>query len=96
MISEKPLAQNTRITLLTQGKLADGRDYWAYVAMEGERAIAFRAAQSSLSGFKLQAYGEVLEWGVGAEVPSDVRARMEREHGVTHRLEELLTGFSPE
>ncbi len=84
-----------RITVLTQGKLADGRDYWAYVEMSPAKFTSFQKAKTQ-GGFTMQDFGEVVEWGEGAEVPEEVRARMEAENGVRHGLEAALRKGSPQ
>lgn len=85
-----------KVTLLAQGKLADGRDYWAYVDMSPAKSIAFKKAlKNPAKPPQPQAYGEVIEWGIGEYVPLDVRERMENDYGANHDFEAQFKNYAP-
>lgn len=95
MSKDKNPEENMCVTLLCQGTLADGQAYWAYVEMAPSKAIAFREAMHGDNAPQPQAYGEVIEWGYGSDVPSEKKAEMEKERGVSHNLEEQLKRYTP-
>lgn len=79
-------AQQSYMVILCEGYLSDGEPFWAYLQVAPTRARAFKEAQTR-GVFNIEEYGEILEWGKGDRVPDDIRRRMEREHGVNHRME---------
>lgn len=91
---DKNPEEHMKVTLLCQGKLTDGRDYWAYVEMPPSKAIAFKKAQIT-GGFSMQDYGDVVAWGEGKNVPQEVREQMEAEYGANHNLESQLKNYTP-
>ncbi|MCI5050045.1 MAG: hypothetical protein MRY32_06905 [Rickettsiales bacterium] len=86
MNNSLPLDQQFYMVVLCQGKMASGEDYWAYLKIHPSKAKAFKKAQKK-GAFQLEEYGEVIEWGKGADVPDSVKARMEEE-GANHQFEE--------
>ncbi len=87
MTSIPPRDKQCVFTILVQGQRADGEPFWAYLELSATKAKAFRKAQRS-GAFNLEDFGEIVEWGLGTDVPPDVKTRMEREHGVNHQFEE--------
>lgn len=75
------------IIVLCKGQDADGKPIWAYVCMKPSMVSAFKYARER-GGFDVADYGTVLESGEGAEPPSSIRIRMERDYGVNHKLDE--------
>lgn len=89
-MSDKPTAsQSAYFVVLCQGKRAEGDDYWAYLQIAPDKAKAFKQAQAS-GDLVLEEYGEIIEWGLAAQVPDEVKAHMEKEHGVNHGFEDAL------
>lgn len=86
------VVKHAEFVILCQGLMASGEPYWAYVNIPAIRVKAFQKARR-LGAFRLEDYGEILAWGQGADVPDEVKARMEREHGVNHGFEsQVKTG----
>ena len=77
------------IVLLCQGKNANGRPFWAYMAIKPSMAEAFKAVRDA-GGFNLEDYGTIIEYGEGSAVPANIRTQMERDYGVKHDYEEQL------
>src|SRR4051812_42552655 len=75
------------IMLLCQGKDAEGNPFWAYMCIKPSMARLFKDAKNT-GHFNLEDYGTIIEQGSGADVPLEVRQRMEREFGVNHGYEE--------
>ncbi len=78
--------RHAEFVILCQGALAGGQPYWAYLNVSAIKIKAFKKAQRS-GAFNLEDYGTIVAWGHGADVPDDVKARMEKEHGVNHGFE---------
>lgn len=77
------------IVLLVRGMGAGNQPFWAYMCIKPSMARAFKEARDK-GVFNLEDYGTVLESGDGADVPADVRSRMEKNYGVNHRYEDEL------
>lgn len=89
MSSAPTIGQSAYFVVLCQGVRADGDPYWAYLQLSPLKVKLFKKAQESGS-FQLEEYGEIIEWGVGEQVPSDIMQRMERDHHVNHDFEKEL------
>ncbi len=72
--------------ILCRGSSAENKPIWAYLCMKPSMASAFKFA-CERGGFDIGDYGTVLESGSGESPPAEVQARMEREYGVNHMLE---------
>lgn len=83
-----PPDQQSIITVLCQGARAGGEPFWAYVEMKPTRVKAFLDAQQNGQSFDLEDFGTIVKWGIGADVPDDIKEHMEREHGVNHNFQE--------
>lgn len=77
------------IVLLCRGKTTDNQDFWAYLCIKPSMAASFKEAQGK-GNYNLEDFGTILESGIGALVPADVAARMERDYGVRHDYEEQM------
>lgn len=77
------------IVLLCRGKDKYQRSFWAYLCIKPSMAESFKAARDS-GQMNLADYGTILEAGEGAEVPDDVRQRMQRDYGVRPDYEDQL------
>jgi hypothetical protein len=77
------------LILICRGHFDADQPFWAYVKMSPLKAKALKEAQHSGAPFDLRAFGEILEWGQGEDVPDAVKVRMEAEYGVCHELAEF-------
>ncbi len=78
------------IMLLTHGLQMNGQPFWAYMCIKSNMAKAFLDAQKR-GDFQLEDYGTILEWGEGQNPPKDIAVRMERDFGMRHDYEKMLT-----
>ena len=86
---EKAADEGFEITILCQGERSEGGPYWAYLALKPSRVKPFVKARDS-GALRLEDFGSIIEWGEGADVPAEVKERMEREHGMSHQLNDNL------
>jgi len=77
------------IMVLCQAKNERGQPFWAYICIKPSMALAFKEAREK-GNMNLEEYGTIIEWGNGASVPADVKARMERDYGLNHTYEQDL------
>lgn len=77
------------IMVLCQAKHPNGKPFWAYMCIKPSMAKAFKEARDS-GAMDLEEFGTIIEWGDGASVPPDIKARMERDYGVNHNYEHDL------
>lgn len=77
------------LIILCRGTDEQNRAIWAYLCIKPSMASAFKAARER-GDMDISDYGTILESGEGEEPPAAVKARMERDYGVNHGLEEAL------
>lgn len=80
------------LAALIQGRDANNRPIYAYVAVPGEKWEDFEKAQR-LGNFNPAKYGTVLAAGSG-EPAEEVKKKMESEYGVNHASTFVLPGKS--
>lgn len=74
------------IVVLSQGTLVDGDPYYAYIAVDPSKFIAFKAAEK-LGNYDVAEYGTILKWERKAEPPKEVMEEMEKTLGLDHEYE---------
>lgn len=77
------------VMVLCHAKDEKGEPFWSYMCIKPSMAKAFKEARDS-GVMELEELGTIIEWGKGATVPADVKARMERDFGVNHNYERDL------
>lgn len=86
-------SESSYMVLLCQGSRADGEPYWAYLQLSADRVKSFKAAYES-GNIVLEEYGDIVKWGLGAHVPADIQAEMERDFGVNHDYQAQLKALA--
>lgn len=82
---------------LCSGQTADGKDFYAYVAMKPSRYMDYIEATQRGDGVLLRDYGDILESGFGLVPPEKVQQEMQRKFGVDPTFfAELTKAFAAE
>lgn len=83
----KEADENVDILVLTSGTLADGGDFYAYVAIPPSKYQAFLEAEQA-GNYNLAEFGEILASGDTLEPPAEVAKEMEEKYGANPNFEE--------
>lgn len=75
------LDANSAIVMLTQGKMADGRSYYAYVAVKPSKYRMFQKLTSMKQPLVLSEFGEVIAAGFTYNPPPEVVEKMRMKYG---------------
>lgn len=76
---------------LCSGQTADGKDFFAYVAMKPSRYMQYIEATQRGDEVLLRDYGDILESGFGLVPSVKVQDEMQRKYGVDPTFFEELT-----
>jgi hypothetical protein len=77
------------LMILCKGTDTQNKPIWAYLCIKPSMASAFKQARER-GNIDISEYGTIIEEGAGASPPADIRAKMERDFGVTHGSESEL------
>jgi tetratricopeptide (TPR) repeat protein len=83
--------EDTSIVSFSHGTMADGRPYWAYIAVKPSKYREFSRRSAARETLVLRDYGEVLEAGYGKEVPAAVQQKMKEKYNLDENYAENLT-----
>ena len=86
----KEADEDTAVIVLSQGILADGDSYYAYVAIEPSKYVEFKKAETSGKPYKLSDYGTIIKWERKAAPTNEVMDDMELRLGLDHQYEEKV------
>jgi hypothetical protein len=92
--SDEELAKSdeyTSILVFIHGAMADGRPYYAYVAVKPSKYKEFSALTANKQNFVINDYGKVLMCGYTYDPPPRVVERMRKEYGFDEHYVEKLT-----
>src|SRR5690349_23681879 len=73
--------EHMRMLVLSTGRLKNGSDYYAYLALSPANYLEMLKAERAGEVFTLTDFGEVLQWGEGKEPPEEVKAAMAATYG---------------
>jgi len=90
ILTESEGYESGQIVEICTGKTADGRDFYAYVAMNLEVYPLFKAAQKEGRNMDLTKLGEILYTGWGRVPPPEVVRGMQEQYNIDPDFEENL------
>ena len=91
LLEEQSLLADLCATLmvLTQGTTQEGEAFWAYLCIKPSMAKSFAEARMR-GGFMLEEYGTIIESGLGAAPPDNIRQKMQTQFGMRDDYEAIL------
>jgi hypothetical protein len=82
--------QTSAILCFTNGELASGEAYYAYIAVTPSKYRAFKSITASRQTMVLNDYGTVIAAGYTLEAPPETIREMHEKYGFTNDYEEKL------
>ncbi len=89
MSSDNTLKQadkSSLLVVLSRGRTAEGKDFYAYLGILPSNYEKFRKAETE-GNFSLEDYGTIIYWDYAKEPPKEIMKMMEKKYGINHNFE---------
>ena len=94
MLKESKADERLSIYELASSKTADGRDFYAYLAIIPSKYDAYKTAASSGESVKFTEYGDVILTGWGKQPTSEIESEMEDLFHMNHNFESEIMEYA--